>query len=481
MGNLEGKANQPTLRSIVTTGRAFYERCGALPLYDHCHRVSSKSASVGIIETKMLANPNSDRERRAASYILANTAMYHVLKPGYLDVPGVRFPEALHDERIAREIHAYAQLTENERTGASLAKYVPILNTGAAPLALLIKLADYSVTHRTEEMLEGLINPKASKLFRLYRSESQAIEMMAMDALAGEKIYGPVAELFGFPLLAGDIFEHAFKVNHPEIYDSVMMLSQDSEFLQRLGSTQKVVKDFARLLRNILQSHGFDAEVIMRKEKHAGKQMNKMIRLLREDFDKLSGHQRSAYHDFNDYVKLMVPPFNYGRFNDWVALRVIVKSYRGRDLDQLLHDSERPVPMEAAQREFELGQMGQLLRMVQVNPLKLAVKIVGDALESLALMTDDFSRNECRIKYNEKPNGYRAFHFDSHFGPGDQMPPLPFEVQLKTANWHDVAEGGMAAHYYYLGGDTEIVDMVRNSYQEIIHRYVPKARPQRSG
>jgi (p)ppGpp synthase/HD superfamily hydrolase len=78
--------------------------------------------------------------------------------------------------------------------------------------------------------------------------------------------------------------------------------------------------------------------------------------------------------------------------------------------------------------------------------------------------------SRCNIVFLDKENGYRGFHFDTVSESGNPLRALPFEIQVKTPEWSDIANHGKAAHYYYLGGDTDFVDMIKASYNDIIRR-----------
>jgi hypothetical protein len=462
----------PSLRSIVQTGRNFYERCGALPLYEHCHFVVQKAADTGIIESRFITDRRADPDRRRANYVLAQTSMYHVLKSGHLDTSGVQLPAALNDELIAEQIDVFSRLTQLERSGAQLSDYTPLLDNGNAHLALLAKLADYAVTHKMEDHIDGLVSPTASPLFRLYNSESDAQRLMRMDATAGEKLYGPVAELFGYPSVAGDIFEHAYRINHPAVHQRIVELSSDETTIRRMASTQVIAAELSRILRNILSAYGFEAEIEMRKQKHPGKAMKKAVVVLQKQWESLMEKEWKAQGkgvQLDEYLRTKISSFSYDEFHDCVALRVIVHKFKGQDLDNLLGMEGCPVGAEA-NKAFDIKTVSRLLSSISVEPLRLAVKLVSDSLSSMRLASPSLKNCLPAITYVEKPNGYRAFHFDTVSYSPDLLRVLPFEVQLKTSEWHDLAEHGLAAHYYYLGGDNAFVDLVRRAYHGIIRR-----------
>ncbi len=368
------------------------------------------------------------------------------------------------DEQVAEQIAVFSRLTELERSGAPLSAYASILDDGKTHLALLAKLADYAVTHKMEDHIDGLVSRKVSPLFRLYTSETNAQEMMRMDAMAGENLYGPVAELFGFPSIAGDIFEHAYRINHPEIYMRMAELSSDETIMQRMASTQGVVIELSRILRNALSSYGFEAEIELRKQKHLGKAMKKALRIMECEWE--DGGKRGT---LDDYVKSRIASFDYDDFHDCVALRVIVHKIGESYMDNLQGMMAHPGSAHE-NKTFTVNNVNRLLSSIWVGPLHLALKIVLDTIMSLRLIHPLMKQCLPKITYYDKPNGYRAFHFDTVSDSENDFRVLPFEVQLKTSEWHNVAEHGKAAHYYYLGGDTSFVDLIRRAYHDIIHR-----------
>jgi len=457
---------------MVQTGRHFYERHNAFPLYEHSHFVVGKEVSSGIVEPKIIADPRAEPERRKINHVVAQTAMYHVLKPDYLDMPGLILPAALRDEDVAEQIAVFSKLTELERSGAPLSAYASLLDNGKAHPALLVKLADYAVTHKMEDHIDGLVSRTSSPLFRLYKSVADAKAMMRMDAMAGEKLWGPVAELFGYPSIAGDILEHAYRINHPDIYQKMIELSTDEMTLLRLAPTQAVATEISRILRNVLTSYGFEIDIEMRKHKHHGKAMKKALRVIEEEWeDKMErdweNHGKGI--PLGEYIRAKISAFTYDQLHDCVALRVILRKFRGQDMDELLGMEDRPVGAQA-NHDFNTKTVSGLLATISVKQLRLAVKIVSETLTGLMLASPSLKNCLPNITYVEKPNGYRAFHFDTKSYAPDAMRIFPFEIQLKTSEWHNVAEHGKAAHYYYLGGDTEFVDLVRKAYHDLIHK-----------
>jgi hypothetical protein len=445
----------------------------ALPQYDHCHEVYKKAAKAEIVDESVIRNKREDSERRRANVTLRRLALVHSLDYSELKSSGERLPPLLRDSRVMEELEIFSKLTELERSGAPRSAYASILNNGRRPLALLVKLADYAVTHDTENQLEGFIADGTPSLIRRYSSVEDAYSAMRADAKAGEMIYAPVAELFGYPQLAGDIFLHSFRVNHPEIYNHVLSSMRDPSMKDRIARTQRMVGELAKVLTGHLKSSGFDAEVTLRREKHDGKKMKKVLSHLSDDYGRSA--EKAGGMKFPEYVARKIGFFDFERFNDLVAVRVVVHSYHGASMDEVLSEAAA-VENGSTEGRYEgvgLDKIGQMLESIKASALRIAVSDIANVLSTVRDRFGEFVGNaRTNAVYYEKKNGYRAFHFDTKSDKDGAHRALPFEVQLKTPEWHAIAEHGKAAHYYYLSRDEEhapFVDMIAAAYHDIIH------------
>jgi hypothetical protein len=293
---------------------------------------------------------------------------------------------------------------------------------------------------------------------------------MKRDLKAGERIWARLAEVFGYQKIAGDIYFHSFRVNHPEIHAAVMANMAEEMTRLRLTHTQIVVGEVAKIVAGTLKSYGFDVEVTMRKVKHPGKQMRKVLDFMTED------HERDAEGmALDEYSRVHASSFDFDRFNDRVAIRVVVKKFRGQDIDGMIMAAGHPV--EGCENTLmDLGEVGRLMAGVPSESLRLAVKAISDVLSSLGLaFPDSLGSSVCSVEFKSKKNGYRGFHFDSRSEETDPMRILPFEIQLKTPEWHDISERGKAAHYLYVrkndpNVDPELIEMLGSAYHDVLYR-----------
>lgn len=433
------RQNKPPvkLEDSIARAKTFYGGHKALPLYEHCWLVLGKACSVGMVETKSISEAERDLSRGWVNSDLAEIILYHVVEYERMRSSGIVLPYPLSEDKIHREIEIFSAITQLDRRCANLDEYAPLLNNGHAPLALLARIADYAVTHRMEDRLEGLVSLEGSPIYRMYETREEAREAMNAEAHAGEVLYAPAAELFGYPTLAGDILYHAYGVKHRAVYDHVIS-SIDTDFLDsRLVFTRSLVDNLAQVMEAHLSNLGFEAEVIPRPEKHKGKIMRKVLRMLASDYK--NSKEQAEGMSADEYVAIKIRKFDLGTLNDLVALRVIVDKFQGREIDSM---EDKMVVMRFA-----------------VDAIRETIKpLLGNLLNGFNPVST----------FNDKSNGYKAFHEDIE--PVGDHRATRFEIQVKTREWHSVAEQGGAAHYYYLGGHPEFMNLIAEAYKHMIHQ-----------
>lgn len=429
----------------------YHERNGVPKIWEnHVKEVRTKAEAVKIVENNVIEAPEKDRHRAWVNSILLEIINYHVVKHEVLEtlanagtpvMPGVGVitSPAFRDERLIKELDTFGKLTELDRKGAGLSEYVPFLNNGDAPLALLAKIVDYAVTHCDGEHLDDVISPHGHPVFRMFESKEEAFASLSRESRAGEMVYAPLAELFGHPGLAGDILMHVFKVNHPDIHDYVIETIREPKVKEKLGFTRNIVSNLKKGIGSGLAKFGFAGEVQPRMKKHEGKIMRKIRRRLSEQY---AESPESAEIPLNDYISKMLPSYDLTVLNDLIALRVILRDFAGRKIDEM-PDNEKQYA------------------------INVALDVVRKNLENLnAAVGGHYTYNH---EFWDKANGYRSHHFDVR--PNNGLSATRFEIQLRTEEWHEISEHGRAAHYYYIGGDSEFVKMVKDSYKDKIHMF----------
>jgi ppGpp synthetase/RelA/SpoT-type nucleotidyltranferase len=167
--------------------------------------------------------------------------------------------------------------------------------------------------------------------------------------------------------------------------------------------------------------------------------MRKIRRRLSEQYME---SPESAKIPLNDYISKKLPAYDMTILNDLVALRVILREFAGRKIDD----------MPESEKQYAINS---------------ALDVIRKNLEALNIaMGGHYTYDH---EFWNKVNGYRCHHFDVK--PINGLSATRFEIQLRTEEWHEISEHGKAAHFYYIGGSSEFVDMVKDSYKDRIHMF----------
>jgi hypothetical protein len=461
----------PSAQSDIQRARNFYLRHDALTPYVHCHDVYRTAVRFGIIDEGIIRDRRAEEPLRQSHMLRRRLALMHALDSKAVGrTPGI-MPKGFADERLLEELDIFEKLTALARRGAPRDEFLALLNVERRPLAPLIIIPDCALTHDTEDALDGFIAGGRPSIIRQYASMEDARQSMRIDLRAAERIWAPLAGFYGFQELSGDIFQQSYRVNHPDIYDVVMAMQGDEGFREKLGRTQAIARSVAHIIAKTFEAYGISAEVPLRKIKHPGKQMEKIRRILIADYDEFSGLKKPPLSEF---MTARIPTFDFTRFQDLVAVRAVISSFGGRDIDVLVRDSGPAVEQGAENKTFDLSGIGDLLSAIRAPALKLAVKIVADVFASLPLLhPESVSRLSCNVEFKRKANGYQAIHFDSAVeGPGARHF-LPFELQMRTAEWHYLSERGGSAHYFYKDSadnpiDHELITALGEAYSNML-------------
>ncbi|MCI0503469.1 hypothetical protein L0Y65_02035 [Candidatus Micrarchaeota archaeon] len=471
----------PSAQSDIQRMRHFYKSMGQINQYNHSHAVYTKATRFNIIDEGIIRDEGKDPSLRINHLLRRRLAFLHVVDSGKIkDFPGL-LPRGIADDALLQELDVFEKLTALERRGAPKSEFLALLNNGRRPLAPLIKIPDCSLTHDTEEQLAGFIANGVPSIIRQYESVGEARLAMKLDLKAAEKLWAPLAGFYGYQELSGDIFQQSYRVNHPEIHDRVIANMADPVTNERIARTYHLAKVAARMVARALESYGVEAEVPVRKVKHPGKQMEKAYRFLLQDYEATPIDSRLCRSEF---VTSRVSSFDFGRFNDMVAVRAIISRFNGMGIDQLIKDSGHAVEPGVENRQFDLNEIGRLLDVIRIPALKIAVKAIADVLTSLSILhPEPMGSFACGVEYKKKPNGYHGFHFDIRAqGKGGAIL-VPFEFQLRTSEWHYISERGGAAHFLLKGGDEsgpidgELIETLGNGYHDLLYGPDPSMPP----
>ncbi len=457
MGRLEYLSKAPRdLGLTKKSAKRFYARMGAPSLYEHVMKVQKRAENDRVVEKEPIFRydqNNPEKAKRAwANHDLAVTNLFHLIDYDKLmfninNQKQILLPQmVVSDEAIMGELEIFSRLSELNCRKAPAEEYVNLLNnrSGPPPLALLSMMVDLAVTHLEGDDLDGIAGPDYG-LFRTYNTKAEAEVCLRNDASAGERIYAKLAELFGYPQLAGDIYYFAYEVNHPLIFEHVKELKEDDRMNSCLENTQGLVRNLEKDLRYILKRLGFsDARIIVREEKHDGKKMKKIFDEMKEE---LPNKDEPC---FDSYLVKNLDKCDLFWFPDPVAMKIVV--------DKFKHTSGKEVDID----ELPMDE--------RMNVLNIAVKQIKTFLNAFEMSYGYKHTN----KFRSKPNGYKDFKFVAR--PNEVNGFLPFEIQLKTSKWHYLAEYGGSAHYLYLNrNDPEgksierLINVLKSRYKGIIH------------
>jgi hypothetical protein len=471
----------PSARSDIQKVRHLYRNHDALNPYAHTHSVYQKAVRFGIIDEGIIRDEGKDPSLRLNHLLRRRLALLHVLDSGKVQGRVGVLPRGFADDSLMEELDVFERLTSLERRGAPKSEFLALLNNGKRPLAPLIKIPDCSLTHDTEEALAGFIVNGKPSIIRQYPSTDEAKLAMQLDLKAAEKLWAPLAGFYGYQELSGDIFQQSYKVNHPDIHALVFANMSDPLTRERIARTQMVAKEASRVIAKSMEAYGFESEVPLRKLKHMGKQMEKAYRFLLQDYDSTPCEGRLGR---NEFVTSHIADFDFDRFNDVVAVRAIISRFRNAEIDKLIKEAGHAVEPGIENLQFDLAHINRLLGSIRVPALRIAVKIIADALTSLPFVhPESLGEYSCSVEYKKKTNGYHGFHFDTKALGEDGISLVPFEIQLRTTEWHYISERGGAAHFLLKGGDEsgpidgELIETLGNGYHDLLYGHDSSSPP----
>ncbi len=479
------------LAQLHATARTFFEKQMSVPgAYQHGKDVLDKMDAVGLFEPSTLSigqdASDSDHVRAVANGTLAATALFHTLsvdkivaalKKGHV-LPSLLSERELQSAMTGFDLHR--ELDTAERFDR-----VTFLEFATDPtnLGLLVRIADLAQTHIDVGSVSHLSaqfggTPIQKALFYDYGSESSEALLVRLRRAAwvGRWAYAPLSEALGYPQLAGDLFGHYFDAFHPALKVSLRRFQAHPRHDHLLQQTQRFVNDFIRkIIISTLQTHGIEVEIHMRPVKHEGKLLGKAERYIRKEFNHsavdcsttdrqfdsldLSGFKRENLwwfsNAFSQFVASKAEYYPWESFHDTVALQVVIKSVNGKPLDEfLLGDGNQAIITDPHYRA----------------KLKEFLTLVGDYVKSsvmLQLYHLKHAGKECKDDPYDKPNGYLAVQYD-FFRRGvtiEDMTLFPFEIQMHGETIYRWLNQGGAAHFRYLGGESELAAAARESIE----------------
>lgn len=446
-------------RVLCRKATEFYARKGLIEINTHCQKVVGAALRSKMIESEFLGT-HGDTERVEANHVLTQLVLYHVLDPDKRTLNDIQVPKEYRN-RIEEELVLFSRIAEVEKQDRNRWNFISriLFASGKPPLALLAAIADAAATHEKRD-LELLC--RNTGITRSYNPD-ELDSILKNKATIAKEVYARLAELFGYPLIAGQIYENAFEILHPDIYRFVKMELAKPEFEDRMLITNTFSDDLIEKINSRLEHGGFEAESSSR-EKHPGKIMGKIPRLAEDK--KLS---------LEDYMS----QFDWADVSDLVARRIVLSKFEGRDIDdQLTQEVMRQIFGKESGNycktfSFSNGEIEMFNKLVSnLPPLNIPVRYIIESITDLQqnhIKREVYGNIDYTVTFYVKDNGYTAVHFDIK----PTLNSRNVEIQLTTQKAYEISNTGGAAHYYYLGGkigeDVKlIVDSVQQAYQSII-------------
>lgn len=433
------------LRSSVISARNFFKKYHQLPLYEHGRSVLRLALKTRLVDKNVVNNLEDNVEsgrEREFNCVLTHLLLYHTLELQNAGKSKVAIPKVIEDSLIlSSELKNFSYITHLVRSGASASDLVAAVNQNNPPLALPAIIVDMAQRHMSESKTHLFIKSDHDPIFRFYSSEKEAEAALRNSAKMGELLFAQIAELFGYPSLAGEIFLQSYSINHPYIFEVIMQHNKNPEVAKRADATLKIVRTLRNILNNALERMDIDFQIQLREKKNLGKQMKKLAFRLREkDPEAIIIGEVDTEKQIEKQKKIMKDISLIDFFNDFIALRIIVNKVGDKPITEL--DEERK-------------------------------KGVIDAIKDLAaqMVKTLSSIHSCGSLSNEKfydtPRGYKSWHIDVD-PQNDSF--LKYEIQVRSRDWHDIAEHGEAAHYLYLNGydNNDFIKKISAAYHSIL-------------
>lgn len=384
----------------------------ALGAFPHAKRVLDAAISHNMIKLGEIGDRSADPDQ--TSFKLASIIIAHLFRRGSSnrrDFPSEDFGRYAD---VVKGFETFDMLRENDLGMQSPQVYERLLEKPSLGLlARMVDIAQYGqdVGAASEKELATL-DPR---LFYSFDSRTGGTEY-ERAALAAKKLYSPLADLFGYRKLAGDLFEMAYFTLDRGIYDQAVSTLRSMS--KRIEATKAVLTDLLPRLKAVLGAEGYEFELPVRERKHPGKVIEKADRYSRKS-GKTIKEEVSGLHDL-------------------VAATVILKLRNHKPITQ--NDIW----------DFK-GVANLIVREANdIYPLR-------ENLANADIFEDMIS--------HPKSNGYQSYHVNLTFHRPDLV---PIEFIVRNERMHRFAELGDAAHYLYKGGGQEARAVAR-AYDDFMH------------
>ena len=338
---------------------------------------------------------------------LNHIALSHIFKRG---AHTAHFPREYQDSiLVQRAFITFNLLRDNDLGDASRERYATILETPCLGLvARMVDLTQYGKDGRISEAELSPLDPNVFYVFKEGRGKTE----YELIGHAAKNIYSPLADLFGYRYLAGELYSlyyyHIDRATHNRVETALAGLQE------KIAGTTELARRAVMHIAMALADEEYESDITVRAAKHQGKVMEKAERYSHKTGRKLE-EEVKALHDH-------------------VAFKVV-----------LMNKSDKPIRHEDYERVA--GIIARTMHGMQ--PLRGGIK-------KGAVGTD-------MVKMR-KPNGYQSYHVDMVFESDDFV---GIEAIIRDVGMEAYAEHGGAAHYLYKGGG-ELAGSISRLYRNIV-------------
>ena len=410
-----GRNYPAPLQQSLQRWYATYGRLGgqdAMGAFPHAKRVLDAAIEHHVVELGLIGDTSADP--RQLNLKIANIIIAHLFRRGSgnrRDFPSEDFGRYTD---LVKGFETFDMLRENDLGMQSPHVYGKLLETPSLGLlARMVDIAQYG--HDAGLASEKELATLDPRLFYSFDSRTGKTEY-ERAALAARKLYSPLADLFGYRKLAGNLFEMAYFILERGTYDQV--ISTLRSMSKRIEASKSVLADLVPKVRAVLAGGGYEFELLVRERKHPGKVMEKADR-----------YSRKSGRSIREEVTGL---------HDLVAATVILKSRSGKPITQ--------------NEIWDFKGVANLI-VREANDLHPLRKGIANA----DIFEDMIS--------HPKSNGYQSYHVNLTF----QRPDLvPIEFLVRNERMHRFAELGEAAHFLYKGGGPEARTVAR-AYDDFMH------------
>lgn len=393
------KSLEQNLELVQKSWKPVYDRYSGSEAFTHASRTA-----LDIHRFEVLADRDND-----LSFQLNHIAMSHVFKDG---PHKKRFPNDFHRYKIiSRGFDTFNRLRDNDLSTANPESYAKILENPCLGLIVrMVDLVQYGFGSTKSEVELSNIDPKVFYVFKSGRGKTE-YELIGNVA---KNIYSPLADLFGYRQLAGELnrlyYFHIDRFTYDEVELALLQMKD------KIEKTQNLLLDAIIPIADELLRDGFEIQVKFRKDKHPGKVMEKAERYARNHGTRIA----DEIHELHDLV----------------AFTIILRKKNGAIVTQ---------------KDMEIFEYVGNVVTKNLNEVS-ALEKGSDG----AKVTDMVTR--------PKNNGYQSYHIDYTFISSDFV---NVEAIIRNERMEEYAEHGGAAHYLYKGGG-ELAKGIASTYKSVV-------------